>query len=46
MEKVVVNKIKIGKRKEKEDKWDKWAIELGSTIERITRKIAKKHVRV
>jgi hypothetical protein len=45
MEKVVVEEIKVGKRKEKEDKWAKWTVELGSITKRITRKFAKKRVR-
>ncbi len=45
MEKVVVEEIKVNKRKEKEDKWAKWVVELCSTIERITQKIVEKHVK-
>jgi hypothetical protein len=45
MEKVVAEEIKTCKRKEKKDKWTKWIIEMGSSIEWATRKTPKKYAR-
>ncbi len=33
------------RKKEKEDKWAKWVVELGSIVKRAIRKTTKKHVR-
>lgn len=45
MEKTIAKEIRVGKRKEKEDKRAKWAAKLGSPIERATRKIVEKHAK-
>jgi hypothetical protein len=45
MEKVIVEEIETCKRKEKEDKWAKRVVELGSTVERVVRKTIGKHAR-
>jgi hypothetical protein len=45
MEKVVVEEIREGKWKEKEEKWTKWTTKLGSTIVWVAWKCAKKHAR-
>jgi hypothetical protein len=45
LEKAIVEEIKEGKRKEKEEKQVKRATKLGLIVNRTARKCAKKHVR-
>ncbi len=45
MEKIVVEEIRINKRKKKEKRWTKQATELGSTTKQIARKIDEKRAK-
>jgi hypothetical protein len=45
MEKADVEEIKIGKSKEKEDRWAKWVTKLGSTTKRRAQKIVEKCIK-
>jgi len=46
MKKVVVEKIKEGKQKEKEEKRAKWVAKLGFTVNQIAWKCVEKRVKV
>ncbi len=45
MERGIAEEIKEDKQKEKEEKWTKWWKELGSTVDQVAWKCAKKHVK-
>ncbi len=45
MEKVIAKEIRTCKKEEKEDKWAKQVVELGSTTKQVVQKTTKKHVK-